>query len=99
MKPNPDESGDQIMADDFFPQLYVDDYYSYVEFDNQAKPIIGDKFIMKVINDVIERVSSTKGEIKFSVNIFTNQMVDFNFEWKYLIYKLYKTYSFDINSY
>lgn len=99
MKPNPDESGDQIMADDYFPQLYANDYYAYVEFDNHANPIIGDKFIMKVINDVIERVSSTKGETKFSVNIFTNQMVDFNFEWKYLNYKLYKTYSFHINSY
>lgn len=68
-----------ISADDFFPKLYSEDYYDYVEFDNKSKPIIGDKFIMKVINDVITRVSSSSGSIEFYVDILSNQMVDFHF--------------------
>ncbi|MBD5423414.1 MAG: hypothetical protein HDR43_02875 [Mycoplasma sp.] len=54
---------------------------------------------MKVIKDVVSRVSTSMGEIRFSVTIFSEQMVDFNFEWIYLEKKLYKTYSFDIRTY
>lgn len=87
------------MADDFFPKLYTEDYYPYVDFDQKAKPIISDRFIMKVIDDVVRRVSSSKGNIRFSVNKFSDQTIDFNFEWIYGNTKLYKTYSFNISSY
>lgn len=91
-------NNDQIMADDFFPKLYAEDYYPYVEFDNKAKPIISDQFIMKVISDVVDRVSSSKGKIEFSVNSFSDRIIDFNFQWIYGNQKLYKTYSFNISS-
>ncbi len=88
-----------ISADDFFPKLYSEDYYDYVEFDNKSKPIIGDKFIMKVINDVITRVSSSSGSIEFYVDILSNQMVDFHFRWSYGNIFFSKIYSFNITNY
>lgn len=91
-----DETNEIITADDFFPKLSIADYYDYVEFDNNAQPLIGDKLIMKVIEDVISRVASSKGTIKFSITRYTNSSVDFNFEWTYLDMKLYKIYSFEI---
>ncbi len=87
-----------ISADDFFPKLYSEDYYDYVEFDNKSKPIIGDKFIMKVINDVITRVSSSSGSIEFYVDILSNQMVDFHFRWLYGNIFFSKIYSFNITN-
>lgn len=87
-----------ISADDFFPKLYSEDYYDYVEFDNKSKPIIGDKFIMKVINDVITRVSSSSGSIEFYVDILSNQMVDFHFCWLYGNIFFSKIYSFNITN-
>lgn len=87
-----------IGANDFFPQLFSKDYYNYVEFDNKSKPIIGDQFIMKVINDVITRVSSSSGSIEFYVDILSKQMVDFHFRWTYGNIFLSKIYSFNITN-
>ncbi|WP_406602262.1 MHO_1590 family protein [Metamycoplasma sualvi] len=87
-----------IGANDFFPQLYSEDYYDYVEFDDKSKPVIGDKFIMKVINDVITRVSSSSGLIEFYVDILSNQMIDFHFRWTYGDIFLSKIYSFNITN-
>ena len=96
---NPDYINNNfISADDFFPQLYSEDYYNYVEFDNLANPYIGDKFIMRVINDVVTRVSSSAGEIKFYVDILSKQTVDFHFSWKYGDIFLSKIYSFSIKN-
>lgn len=85
-----------INEDNFFPILYQEDYYEYIEFNKNAKPIIGDKFIMKVIEDVVSRVASSKGIIEFSVIKYSDSIVDFNFKWSYLDIVLYKTYSFEI---
>ncbi len=100
---NQNESYDQddmdyFTSDDFFPQLYTTDYYDYVEFDEYAHPIIGDKFIMKVIEDVVNRVASSKGTIKFSITRFSDSAVDFNFWWSYNNINLYKTYSFNVGN-
>ena len=92
-----DSTPDKVTdANDFFPDLYVDDYYDYVEFDNDANPVIGDKFIMKVIEDVVSRVSSSTGEIQFSVVRYSDSVVDFNFKWISDNVTLYKTYTFEL---
>ena len=91
-----DDQNDYIDADMFFPALYEEDYYDYVEFDNNAKPIIKDKFIFKVIEDVVNRVSTSTGLSSFSVDKKSNSSVDFNFRWDYNGNVLFKTYSFEI---
>ena len=87
-----------IGANDFFPQLYSEDYYDYVEFDNKSKPVIGDKFIMKVINDVITSVASSSGLREFYVDSVSNQVIDFHFRWTYGDIFLSKIYSFNITN-
>lgn len=81
----------------FFPELYIEDYFDYIEFDENANPYIGDKFIKKVIYDVVSRVSSSQGQIKFTVTKYSNTLVDFDFIWIYNNKTLSKTYSFEIN--
>ena len=87
---------EEINENNFFPILYQEDYYNYIEFNKNAKPVIGDKFIMKVIEDVVSRVASSKGIIEFSVIKYSEAIVDFNFKWSYSNIVLYKTYSFEI---
>ena len=87
---------EEINEDNFFPILYKEDYYEYIQFNKNAKPVIGDKFIMKVIEDVVSRVASSKGIIEFSVIKYSEAIVDFNFKWSYSNIVLYKTYSFEI---
>lgn len=91
-----EDSNSIINPDNFFPSLYEDDYYDYVEFDNNARPTISDKFIFKVLEDVVRRVASSLGIITFSVVKYSNHAVDFNFKWEYEDIILFKTYSFEI---
>lgn len=85
-----------IDPDMIFPKLYLDNFYDYVEFDNKANPFFGDKFIYAVIDDVLNRVSTVEGKIKFRVKRYSQSSIEFNFLWTYNDYKLYKSYSFEI---
>lgn len=89
-----DDDSDYINSDNFFPKLYQVDYYDYLEFDENAKPVIGDKFIMQVISDVVSRVASSNGNISYTITKHSNSSVDFHFKWTYKNKILYKTYSF-----
>lgn len=96
---NEDGSGNSesiINPDNFFPSLFEDDYYDYIDFDNNAKPIINDKFIFKVLEDVVGRVASSLGIITFNVVKYSNSAIDFNFKWEYKDIVLFKTYSFEM---
>lgn len=82
----------------YFPKIYEKDYLNLIEFDNH-KPIIGDKIKIKVIQDVVNRVSTSEGKLSFYIEETKDkQLINFHFKWEKDKNVLYKTYTISIKN-
>lgn len=92
------ENKEEVTINDpnmYFPKIYEKDYYSLIEFENH-KPIIGEKIKIKVIQDVVNRVSTSDGKLSFYVEEKNKQLVNFHFKWEKNNIVLSKTYTISI---
>ena len=95
----PDDKNEDVTienADQFFPKINVKDYYNLIEF-KEHLPTITDKLKVKVIQDVVDRVASSLGEINFNIEEISEQKIIFHFKWVYNENTLYKNYIFDFD--
>ena len=78
----PDDKNEDVTienADQFFPKINVKDYYNLIEF-KEHLPTITDKLKVKVIQDVVDRVASSLGEINFNIEEISEQKIIFHFK-------------------
>ena len=82
---------------DVFPIIKSSDFYHLIEFEN-GKPFIGNKMMAAIIKDIVTRLGTVNGDIKFYIKENSGVEKIIYFKWVYQEKEIKKTYIILINA-
>ncbi len=89
------ETPSTIIDKSIFPKIKSSDFYDLIEFKNGI-PFIGDIMLAAIIKDIITRLGSPDGELKFYIVKNNPLETTLNFKWVHEKKEIKKTYIISI---